>query len=58
MPKVDKPQPLTNKDILESHGLVEIYDPTVGAYRQVPKEEAERMVENLEKIKASMEGKK
>ncbi len=43
---------------MESHGLVEIYDPTVGAYRQVPKEEAERMVANLEKIKASMEGKK
>ena len=34
---------LTNKDILESQGLVEIYDPAVGAYRQVPKEEAEKM---------------
>jgi len=49
---------LSNKDILESQGLVEIYDPSVGAYRQVAKEEAKRMVENLEKIKASMEGKK
>ncbi len=49
---------LTNKDILESHGLVEIYDPSVGAYRQVPKEEAEKMVEKLEEIKKAMEGNK
>lgn len=57
MPKTE-PKKLTNTDILESQGLVEIYDPAVGAYRQVPKEEAEKMVENLEKIKKSMEGKK
>jgi hypothetical protein len=57
MPK-NEPKVLSNKDILESQGLVEIYDPSVGAYRQVAKEEAKRMVENLEKIKASMEGKK
>ncbi len=49
---------LTNKDILESQGLVEIYDPAVGAYRQVPREEAERMVAKLEEIKKAMEGKK
>jgi hypothetical protein len=49
---------LTNKDILESHGLVEIYDPSIGAYRQVPKEEAEKMVEKLEEIKKAMEGNK
>lgn len=49
---------LTNKDILESHGLVEIYDPSIGAYRQVPKEEAEKMVAKLEEIKKAMEGNK
>ena len=53
-----EPKKLTNTDILESQGLVEIYDPAVGAYRQVSKVEAEKMVESLEKIKASMEGKK
>ncbi len=58
MPKVDKPKVLTNTDILESQGLVEIYDPTVDAYRQVPKAQAEKMVENLQKIKAAMGGKK
>lgn len=51
-------KPLTNQDILESQGLVEIYDPSVGAYRQVPKEEAEKMVAKLEEIKKAMEGKK
>lgn len=49
-------KPLTNIDILASHNLVEIYDATVGAYRQVPKEQAEKMVENLEQLKAAMEG--
>jgi hypothetical protein len=58
MAKQNKPKPLTNTDILASQGLVEIYDPAVGAYRQVPKEEAEKMVANLKKIKAAMEGKK
>lgn len=56
--KKAKLKPLTNKDILESQGLVEIYDPTVGAYRQVSKEEAERMVAELERIKKAMQGKK
>lgn len=49
---------LTNQDILESQGLVEIYDPAIGAYRQVLKEEAEKMVTKLEEIKKAMEGKK
>lgn len=53
-----KAKPLTNTDILYSQGLVEIYDPTIDAYRQVPKEQAEKYIENLEKIKASMEGSK
>jgi hypothetical protein len=57
-PQPDTPKVLTNRDILESQGLVEIYDPAVGAYRQVPKEEAERMVAELERIKAAMEGNK
>lgn len=56
--KEEQKKVLTNKDILESQGLVEIYDPSVGAYRQVPKEEAEKMVEKLEEIKRAMEGKK
>ncbi len=56
--KQETKKPLTNKDILESHGLVEIYDPSIGAYRQVPKEEAEKMVEKLEEIKKAMEGNK
>ncbi|MDP9355853.1 MAG: hypothetical protein M3R02_11355 [Chloroflexota bacterium] len=51
-----KPQPLTNQDILESYGLVQIYDATVGAYRQVPREEAERMVAALEETKKALEG--
>ncbi len=51
-----KPQPLTNQDILESYGLVQIYDATVGAYRQVPREEAERMVAALEENKKALEG--
>ncbi len=53
-----KTQVLTNKDILESQGLVEIYDPRVGAYCQVKKEDAEKMVAELEKIKKAIEGKK
>lgn len=53
-----KQKTLTNRDILESQGLVEIYDPSVGAYRQVPREEAQRMVEELERVKASMKGEK
>lgn len=57
-PKKETKKVLTNKDILESQGLVEIYDPAVGAYRQVPKEEAERMVAKLEEIKKAMEGNK
>lgn len=56
--KEEQKKVLTNKDILESQGLVEIYDPSVGAYRQVPKEEAEKMVEKLEEIKKAMEVKK
>ncbi len=51
-----QPQPLSNKDILESYGLVQIYDATVGAYRQVPREEAERMVAALEETKKALEG--
>ncbi len=51
-----KPQPLTNKDLLESYGLVQIYDATVGAYRQVKREEAERMVAALEENKKALEG--
>ncbi len=51
-----KPKPLTNADIMESYGLVQIYDATVGAYRQVPREEAERMVAALEETKKSLEG--
>ena len=56
--KSESKKVLTNKDILESQGLVEIYDPSVGAYRQVPKEEAEKMVAKLEEIKKAMEGNK
>lgn len=56
--KPEETKPLTNTDILASHGLVEIYDPSIGAYRQVPKEEAEKMVEKLEEIKKAMEGEK
>lgn len=56
--KEEQKKVLTNKDILESQGLVEIYDPSVGAYRQVPKEEAEKMVAKLEEIKKAMEGNK
>ncbi len=51
-----QPQPLTNKDVLASYGLVQIYDATVGAYRQVPREEAERMVAALEETKKALEG--
>lgn len=54
----EEPKVLTNKDILESQGLVEIYDPSVGAYRQVRKEEAEKMIEKLEEIKKAMEADK
>lgn len=50
----DQKKVLTNKDVLESQGLVEIYDPTVGAKRQVKKEEALKMIEALENIKNSM----
>lgn len=56
--KADEAKVLTNTDVLESHGLVEIYDPSLGAYRQVPKEEAEKMVAKLGEIKKAMEGKK
>lgn len=49
---------LTNEDILASQGLVEIYDPAVDAYRQVPKEQAERMVANMDKVKKSLKAAK
>ena len=48
-------RPLTNKDVLASKGLVEIYDPSVGAYRQVKKVDAEKMLANLEELKKSLE---
>ena len=57
-PRQPEKKILANKDILESQGLVEIYDPSVGAYRQVKKEEAEKMIANLEELKKSMEGEK
>ncbi len=56
-PKQKEKKVLTNKDILESQGLVEIYDPSVGAYRQVAKEEAEKMIANLEELKKVVEEK-
>ena len=49
-----KQQPLTNADILESQGLVQIYDATVGAYRQVTREEAEKQLESLEQLKKTL----
>ncbi len=53
--QVATPKVLTNKDILASQGLVEIYDPTVGAKRQVSISEAKRMVEQLEAVKKELE---
>lgn len=50
------PKVLTNKDILASQGLIEIYDPTVGAKRQLPKEEALKLIESLEQLKQQVEG--
>lgn len=47
---------LTNKDILASKGLVEIYDPAVGAYRQVKKEDAEKLLANLKELEKSLKG--
>ncbi|MDQ3098881.1 MAG: hypothetical protein M3Q44_03985 [bacterium] len=51
-----QPKVLTNKDILASQGLIEIYDPTVGAKRQLPKEEAKKLIESLEQLKQQVEG--
>lgn len=48
---------LTNADILESQGLVEMYDPMTGEIKQVKKEDAQKMIDNLEKIKSSMQKK-
>lgn len=50
----EEQKPLTNKDVLASKGLVEIYDPSVGAYRQVKKEDAEKLLANLEELKKSL----
>ena len=44
---------LTNADALESEGMAEIYDATVDAYRQVPKEHAEKMRQKFEVNKSS-----
>lgn len=57
MSKAEEIKPLTNVDVLASQGLVEIYDAKDGAYRQVTKEEAEKMLESLEKLRSSIGGK-
>lgn len=51
----ETPKVLTNIDVLRSHGLVEIYDPSVAAFRQVKIADAKKMVENLEDIKKQLE---
>lgn len=47
----EEPKKLTGADVLASYGLVEIYDARLGAFCQVKKENAERMLQSLEALK-------
>lgn len=47
---------LTNADVLLAQGLVEIYDPAVQAYRQVPVIDAKRMIEANKELAKSLKG--
>lgn len=49
-----EPKRLTGADVLASYGLVEIYDARLGAYCQVKKEDAEKMLQSLEVLKAAL----
>lgn len=50
----EEPKKLTGADVLASYGLVEIYDARLGAFCQVKKEDAEKMLQSLEALKTAL----
>ena len=50
----EEPKKLTGADVLASYGLVEIYDARLGAFCQVKKKEAEKMLQSLEALKTAL----
>src|SRR5579871_464331 len=49
-----EPKKLTGADVLASYGLVEIYDARLGAFCQVKKEDAQKMLESLDSLRIAL----
>ncbi len=49
-----QPKILTGADVLASYGLVEIYDARLGAFCQVKKEDAQKMLESLDSLRTAL----
>ncbi len=51
---VQEPKKLTGADVLASYGLVEIYDARLGAFCQVKKEDAQKMLDSLDSLRTAL----
>lgn len=51
---IEESKKLTGADVLASYGLVEIYDARLGAFCQVKKEDAQKMLESLDSLRTAL----